>query len=137
MAAVEREMRVRKFVEEVWNGRRYEAAADLYGEGYTNGFGTGPAARTEPIRRYHAAFPDLHLEIEELIVAGDAVALRCTFRGTDTGGYVDRPPTGRSVEEWVVTIMHFEDDKVVSEWIGADKLGLFIQLGVLDNPWPS
>jgi hypothetical protein len=25
----------------------------------------------------------------------------------------------------------------VSEALGADKLGLFIQLGVLDDPWPS
>jgi hypothetical protein len=41
------------------------------------------------------------------------------------------------VEEWAVTIMHFEDDKVVREWIGADKLGLFIQLGVVDDPWPT
>jgi predicted ester cyclase len=137
MAVIEREMQVRKFVDEVWNGRNYEAAADLYSETYTNAFGTGPAARAEPIRRYHGAFPDLHLDIEDLIVAGDAVVLRSTFRGTDTGGYVGRPPTGRAVEEWVVTIMHFEADKVVREWIGADKLGLFIQLGVLDNPWPN
>ena len=137
MVVVKREMQVRNFVEDVWNGRSYEAAADLYSERYTNAFGTGPAARTEPIRRYHAAFPDLHLDIEDLLVAGDAVVLRFTFRGTDTGGYVGRPPTGRTVEEWVVDIMHFEDDKVVSEWIGADKLGLFIQLGVLDNPWPD
>ena len=70
-------------------------------------------------------------------MAGDEVVLRCTFRGTDTGGYVGRTPTGRPVEEWVVTIMHFEDDKVVREWIGADKLGMFIQLGVLDSPWPN
>ncbi len=48
-----------------------------------------------------------------------------------------RAPTGRAVEERVVTIMHFEGDKVVREWIGADKLGLFIQLGVIDNPWPN
>ena len=137
MPVVERETRVRKFVDEVWNGRNYEAAADLYSDDYTNGFGTGPAARTEPISRYHAAFPDLHLDIEDLIVAGDAVVLRSTFRGTDTGGYVGRPPTGRAVEEWVVTIMRFENNKVISEWIGADKLGLFIQLGVLDNPWPG
>jgi predicted ester cyclase len=34
---------------------------------------------------------------------------------------VGRPPTGRAVDEWVVTIMHFEDDKVVREWIGSDK----------------
>jgi predicted ester cyclase len=137
MADGKRDMQVRKFVDEVWNSRNYEAAADLYGDTYANAFGKGPSARIEPIRRHHGAFPDLHLDIEELIVAGDAVVLRCTFRGTDTGGYLDRPPTGRAVEEWVVTIMHFEDDEVVREWIGADKLGLFIQLGAVDNPWPN
>ena len=135
MGVAEREIQVRRFVDEVWNARNYEAAANLYSEKYVNQFGAGPAARIEPIRRYHSAFPDLHLDVEELIVAGDTVVLRLTFSGTDTGGYVDRAPTGRAVEEWVVTIMHFEGDKVVREWIGADKLGLFIQLGVLDDPW--
>ena len=69
--------------------------------------------------------------------SNDTVVLRVLFRGTDTGGYVGRAPTGRAVEEWAVTIMHFEDGKIVREWIGADKLGLFIQLGVLDDPWPT
>jgi predicted ester cyclase len=137
MDAAVRETRVRRFVDEVWNGRNYEAAADLYGESYANGLGTGPAARSEVIRRYHQTFPDLRMEIDELIVAGDTVVLRATFRGTDTGGYLGRAPTGRSVEEWAVTIMHFEHDRVVKEWVGADKLGLFIQLGVLHNPWPE
>ena len=137
MDAAGRDTQVRNFVKEVWNGRNYEAAADLYGENYVNPFRTGPSPRVEPIRHYHAAFPDLHLDVEELIVAGDTVVVRLTFRGTDTGGYVGRPPTRRPVEEWVVDIMHFEGDRVVREWIGADKLGLFIQLGVLDDPWPS
>ncbi len=128
---------MRRFVEEVWNGRHYEAAVELFSERFANGFGTGPAARVEPIRRYHEAFPDLHLEVEELIVAGDSVVLRMLFHGTDTGGYVGRAPTGRVVDEWVVAIMHFEDGKVVREWVGADKLGLFIQLGVVEDPWPS
>ena len=137
MEAAERERQVRRFVDEVWNGRNYEAAADVYADNYVNGFGTGPSARVEPIRRYHQAFHDLHLDIEELIVADETVVLRMTFRGTDTGGYMGRAPTGRAVEEWVVTIMHFEGEKVVREWIGADKLGVFIQLGVLDDPWPK
>lgn len=132
-----RELQVRKFVEEVWNGRNYEAAADLYGENYVNSFGTGPPARVEPIRRYHQAFPDLHLDVEELIEVGDTVVLRATLRGTDTGGHLGRPPTGRAVEGWVVDIMRFEGDRVVREWIGADNLGIFIQLGVLDDPWPT
>ncbi len=137
MEVAERERQVRRFVDEVWNGRHYEAAAELYGDRYVNAYGAGPSARVEPIRRYHQAFPDLRLDVEELIVAGETVVLRVTFRGTDTGGYVGRTPTGRAVEEWVVTIMHFEEDKVAREWIGADKLGLFIQLGVLHDPWPS
>jgi predicted ester cyclase len=137
MRAHDREMRIRNFVEEVWNKGNYEAASDLYAETYVNGFGTGPAARVEPVRRYHETFPDLRLEIEELIATSETVVLRSTFRGTDTGGYAGRPPTGQSVDEWVVTIMHFEGDKVVREWIGADKLGLFIQLGVVDDPWPQ
>jgi len=137
MDAAEREAQVRRYVDEVWNGRNYDATADLYGDAYTNPFGRGPSARNEPIRRYHQAFPDLRLSIDELVVAGDTVVFRATFRGTDTGGYVGRPPTGRAVEEWVVTILHFDRDRVVSEWIGADKLGLFIQLGVVDSPWPG
>jgi predicted ester cyclase len=135
--AAKREAQVRKYVDEVWNGRNYDATAELYSDAYTNPFGAGPAARNEPIRRYHQAFPDLHLSIEELVVAGDTVVFRATFRGTDTGGYAGRPPTGRSVEEWVVTILHFDRDLVAREWIGADKLGLFIQLGVVDSPWPE
>jgi hypothetical protein len=58
MDLTEREKRVRTFVEEVWNKRNYEAAHDLYADTYVNGFGTGSAARVEPIRRYHQAFPD-------------------------------------------------------------------------------
>ncbi len=137
MTSAERELRVRRLVDEVWNGGNYGAAADLYSDNYRNPFGVGPSARVEPIRRYREALPDLHLDVEDLIVAGDTVVLRVTFRGTDTGGHVGRAPTGRAVEEWAVTIMHFEGHKVVKEWIGADKLGLFIQLGVLDDPWPT
>ena len=39
------EMRVRSFVEEVWNKRNYEPATDLYSDAYVNGFGVGPAAK--------------------------------------------------------------------------------------------
>jgi predicted ester cyclase len=137
MEVAAREGQVRRFVDEVWNGRNYDVAADLYSDHYVNPFGVGPLAKVEPIRRYHQAFPDLHLDVEELMVVGNTAVLRVTFRGTDTGGYVGRAPTGRAVEEWAVTIMHFEGDKVVREWIGADKLGLFIQLGTLDDPWPD
>jgi hypothetical protein len=33
-----------------------------------------------------------------------------------------------------ITIMHLEHGRVVMEWIGTDTLGLFMQLGVVENP---
>jgi hypothetical protein len=69
MDGSERAVQVRRFVDEVWNGRNHDAAADLYNQEYSNPFGAGPAARAEPIRRYHETFPDLHVDIEDLIVA--------------------------------------------------------------------
>jgi predicted ester cyclase len=90
------------------------------------------------IERYHQSFPDLQMEIDELIVGGDdTVVARLTLRGTDLGGCAGRPPTGHATREWVVNILHFEDDRVVREWIGADKLGLFIDLGAVADPWPA
>ena len=89
MAAAERDTQVRNFVREVWNSRNYEAAADVYAENYVNPFGTGPSARAEPIRRYHAAFPDLQVDIDELIVAGDTVVARLTFEGPTLEGTWD------------------------------------------------
>ena len=135
---MERDHQVRRFVDEVWNNRNYAAAADLYSERYVAPHGTGPAAKVEVIQLYHRSFPDLHMDVEEVVVGvDDSLVARLTMRGTDLGGYAGRPPTGKATSEWVVNILHFEDDRVVREFIGADKLGLFIELGVIDNPWPA
>jgi len=71
MEVAGRERQAWRFVDEVWNGRNYEAAADLYGENYVNTFGAGPSARVEPIRCYHQAFPDLHLDVDERACSQD------------------------------------------------------------------
>ena len=101
MDAAGRERQVRKFVEEVWNGRNYQAVSDLYGDSYVNPFGTAPAASAEPIRRYHEAFPDLRIDIEELIVAGDTVVLRAPSAGPTPAGTRDGPrPGGPWMSGW-------------------------------------
>ena len=33
--------------------------------------------------------------------------------------------------------MHFEQDRIVRAWSGAEKFGLFIQIGVVENPWAT
>jgi hypothetical protein len=43
-----------------------------------------PSVQGQAHPRYHQTFPDLHIDIEELIAADDTVVLRAAFRGTDT-----------------------------------------------------
>jgi predicted ester cyclase len=43
------------------------------------------------------AFPDLHVELEDLIEEGDKVVARNSVIGTHQGEYRGLPPTGKSV----------------------------------------
>jgi hypothetical protein len=138
MDTAEREAQIRRFVDEVWNGRDYAACSRLYHQDHLSPYGKGPEAKAAGIRANHLAFPDdMEVAIDDLIVSGNKAVLRITLTGTDCGGYAGRPPTGRPVREWGVNIMEFKDDRVIREFMGADKLGLFIQLGVLEDPWPQ
>jgi len=41
------------------------------------------------------------------------------------------------VDECVATVVHFDGDRIVREWVSADKLGCSSKLRVVDNPWPG
>jgi steroid delta-isomerase-like uncharacterized protein len=138
MSAAEHDSRVRDFFRRVWNERDYAAAGRLYADTFSNPAApglSGAAAKTAFIRSYHRAFPDLAVTIEDLVATDRVVAVRYVAAGTDLGGFHGEPPTGRAVTTWAVSFLHFDGDRVVSEWIGADYLGLFEQLGTLTSPW--
>jgi predicted ester cyclase len=75
------------------------------------------------------AFPDLHLEVEDVIAQGDRVAVRATFRGTHLGELEDVPPTGRAVVVEQIHILRIADGMVVEHWGSRDDLTLLRQLG--------
>ena len=138
MAETDHETRVRDFVRQVWNERDYAAADRLYADTFTNPAApgkTGANAKIGFIRGYHRAFPDLTVAVEDLIATKSDVAFRYVASGTDLGGFHDRPPTGQPMTTWAVSFLHFEGDRVVSEWVGADYLGLFEHLGIVTSPW--
>ena len=80
--------------------------------------------------------PDLHISIDNLVIGDDRIAARWTLTGTgtDTGGLKGRPATGWSVRAWGVEHLALRDGKIISDWAGADWLGILIQLGVIPNP---
>lgn len=81
------------------------------------------------------AMPDLHNEIDEMIVSGNRVAMRSTLTGTQTGEMMGMPATGRSISVGSIDIVEVNDDRKVIEHRGVtDMMGIMIQTGVVPPP---
>ena len=81
-----------------------------------------------------SGFPDLTLTIEDSTADGDTVWVRMTGRGTDSKGFMGRPPTGRSFAITVMDGCRFEHGKIVEHWGVPDRFHQMAQLGLLPRP---
>ena len=76
-------------------------------------------------------FPDQTIALEHIVVEGDTVATRWTYRGTHTGDYYGIPPTGRAVVSTSLAFDRVIDGKLVENWTVFDNYDLMRQLGIL------
>jgi len=83
---------------------------------------------------YVRAFPDLHIEIEQIFSSGDYVTLRWLATGTHGGELMGIAPTNRRAVTHGCTIDEIRDGKIVREWAYWDTGNLLRQLGVLPSP---
>ena len=81
----------------------------------------------------HNTFSDYKWNVEDLIAEGDKVVYRFNMQGTDTGGLMGMPPTGRKVVAEAIGIQRFANGKVVERWNIADSLGMLQQLGIIPS----
>jgi predicted ester cyclase len=82
----------------------------------------------------HTAFPDLQIEIEDLIAEGDEVVGRVTARGTHEGEFMGIAPTGKPVSFNAIDVVRIARGKIVERWSQADNLALLQQLGAVPAP---
>ncbi len=82
-------------------------------------------------RVLRGAFPDLSPDLQDLVAEGDRVVARFVVTGTHTGDFLGMPPTGKTFAYDEITIVRFEDGRIVEHWAEMDSLGMMQQLGVL------
>jgi predicted ester cyclase len=131
---------IRRFYDEAWSRGELGVIDELFAGDYRAplpGSPPGPEGERQHVTWIRAAFPDLQVTVDDLAAEGETVVARESLSGTDTGGFLGRPPTGRRVTFWGVTFFRFTGERVSACWAGADMLGLMIQLGVLPSPWPA
>jgi predicted ester cyclase len=83
---------------------------------------------------FRSAFPDMRIEIEDILAEGDKVAARMRLRGRNTGSFQGMPPTGKAVDVTATGIFRVVDGKATDNWVTLDALGLLQQLGVVPAP---
>jgi hypothetical protein len=115
---------IRRLVTEVLNGGDLAVIGELYAPELA------PAAERW-IAPFRASFPDVQMEIAELIAEDDKVVGRFTCSATHLGAWLGHPPTGRRFERVdEVSIFRFRDGKIAHVWSLEDSLGRLRQLGL-------
>ncbi len=124
----------RRFVEGVNNG---SMDPDLFAADFIYydpaGNPSDLAYAQEQLDIYKAAFPDLHVVIDDLTVTETRAISRFTSAGTHTNDLMGIPPSGKSYKIIGVTILHIADGKITEHWEAGDILGMFQQLGVIPS----
>lgn len=100
--------------------------------------GQGKAACAQFFADWFGAFPDAHVTVHALHMAGDIAVEEGKFTGTHHGVLCspagDIPPTGRSVTAEYIQVLRFRDGKHVSFNLMYDRLLLLEQLGLIPAP---
>lgn len=118
----------------------WRAAADDYAEDACNfGRPVGRAGYLAVFEDIYTTFPDWRMDVEELLVHGDDVVVRCRVCGThlgvgrrhvNGGKLVGVEPTGRRFEVTHIHWLKLRDGKFVEHYAARDDLGMLSQLGL-------
>jgi steroid delta-isomerase-like uncharacterized protein len=89
------------------------------------------AAVERVYRAVFDAFLDHKVRTETLVIDGNRVAQVVSLEGTDIGGFMGLPPTGKGFRVPAVFLFELKDHLIVRERRIYDFTGLLLQIGVL------
>jgi predicted ester cyclase len=115
---------IRRLVDEVLNGGQLERIDKLYAPELA------PAARRW-IAAFRTSFPDIRMEVVDLIAEEDKVVGRFTCSATHRGEWLGHAPTGRRYERVdEVAIYELRNGRIIHAWSLEDTLSRLQQLGL-------
>jgi steroid delta-isomerase-like uncharacterized protein len=88
----------------------------------------------QQLAAFRAAFPDLRVTVEDLLIDGDRFASRTTVTGTHTGDLMGMPATGRQISVEAVDIGRVENGQAKERWGGLNMYSMLTQLGAIPQP---
>ena len=117
-----------RWFDEVWNQKKASTIRELFTEDTVvhglSGPGEDPVRGFEAFEKFHsdflAAFPDVHIEVDDVVTEGDKLAGRFTVTGTQSGALAEMPPTGKKTLFTGSGICTVKDGKFTEVWNEID-----------------
>jgi predicted ester cyclase len=125
---------VRRFIDGAVNGGDASVIDQTWDDDLVwNGGSLGRFRGRDAFKRSFAesassAWQEMHLEIHEIIAAGEKVVLRFTNSGTNVGPFLGHPPTGGRAEWLGIGIYTVRSGRIAEGWFAEDIFGLLQQL---------
>lgn len=129
---------VLRFEEEFKNKANLAIVDELMAPAY-RAYGIGPvpldrAGLRQLGKAVGAAFPDVHVTIDAVVVERDLVVTRCSVTGTHKGPFNGIPATGKRVKFAEMHMYRLDGGKIVEQWSSVDSLAILAQIGGLPPP---
>ncbi len=135
MSLQENKALVLRFIKDVQNQHDLAVIDELYNPDFVDHSGMSESSGIDGTKAFFtmmfAAFPDMHMEIHQMLAEGDQVMTYKTFHGTHQGPFMSILPTGKQVSVDVMDILTIKEGKITEHWTVTDMLGLLQQLGVV------
>ena len=128
---------MRRFYDEVVNGGKLDMIDELSTpdlvdhEAFPGLEGSGREGVKQFFSMMRGAFPDLQMEVHDMIAEGDKVVARVTMTGTHQGEFMGVPPTGKKISVPTIDIVRFMDGKAAEHWGATDTGSMMEQLGAV------
>jgi predicted ester cyclase len=129
-----------RVIEEGFNRGNFDAWDDCFADPiieHQYGLPSALAEFKQAIRGLRAAFPDLHLTIEDSVAHGDKEWVRMSATGTHQAPFFGVAPTGVRFTITVIDVCRFENGRIVEHWGVPDRFALMDQIGALPRRAPA
>lgn len=94
-----------------------------------SGNASGPDQMVPAFRNLAVGLPDMKIDLLDVLVSDDRVAVRASVSGTQTGPLMGVAPTSKKVEFAIHAFHEVKDGKISKTWHLEDWLSMFRQIG--------
>ena len=142
MSTQENIILARRFIDELWNQRKYEVADKIFSDDFVTNVisnspvfwqGKGAESMRSHIQHWLISVPDMQFHIQNLIADENHVVINWIAIGTNENSYMGIPATGKLIKLMGVTISHVKNHKIFLNETILDTLGFLQQLDVLPD----